>query len=83
MPSRQVEQTFRATPKRPRDVNARAHQIVMESVGLLPKQAAEPAGLTPFQDRASKGGQGRAKRLTLGRRREIAQKAAKVRWGKD
>ena len=32
---------------------------------------------------ASKGGEERAKSLTAKRRKEIAQKAAKARWGKD
>jgi hypothetical protein len=30
-----------------------------------------------------KGGQARAKKLTLGQRTEIAKKAAKARWGKS
>lgn len=32
---------------------------------------------------ASKGGKERAKTLTAERRKQIAQKAAKARWGKD
>jgi len=32
---------------------------------------------------ASKGGKERAKSLTAERRKEIAQKAAKARWGKN
>ena len=37
---------------------------------------------TPEQDRASKGGQARAAKLTPEEKSEIARKAARARWGK-
>lgn len=45
--------------------------------------AAQKAAQTLSKLGASKGGKERAKTLTAGRRKQIAQKAAKARWGKD
>jgi len=35
-----------------------------------------------FQEMGKKGGKGRAKKLTAKRRKAIAKKAARARWGK-
>lgn len=67
-----------SVPKRPRDPNERAFQIVRESVGEAPLLEHEESPLTA---RASAGGQARAVRLTAARRREIAKAAAEARWG--
>lgn len=76
-------------PKRPRDINQRAASTVAIATGQIQtpeaKQASEP---TPEERHTAavmlgrKGGQARAKRLTLQQRTEIAKKAAKARWQK-
>lgn len=63
-------------PKRPSDPNERAFQIVQEAVGGRPKSTASPAEL-----RASKGGRGRAAKLTAAQRADAAKHAAAARWG--
>jgi hypothetical protein len=79
-------------PKRPRDINQRAASTVALATGQAAqdtsedKQAPEP---TPEERHVAavmlgrKGGQSRAKRLTPQQKQEIAQKAAKARWGKS
>ncbi len=75
-------------PKRPRRSNdpvQAAHQVYMEIIGEAPRQVPptpddSPAAVAKRQG-ASQGGAKRAKGLTPERRREIAQKAAKARWG--
>lgn len=77
------------TPHRPRDVNARAFQIVQEAAGLAPKAEPEPEK-TPAQVAAAmlgrlgglKGGKARAASMSPERRAAIARKAARTRWGK-
>ena len=75
--------------KRPRDMNQRAASTVSIATGQVtqeaPKiqQAPEPSPEERHTAAAMlgrKGGQARAKKLTLGQRAEIAKKAAKARW---
>jgi hypothetical protein len=75
-------------PKRPRDINQIAYQIVQESTAQVPEQA-EPED--PIKAAAAalgrrgglKGGPARAKKLSPQKRREIAKIAAKARWEKS
>jgi hypothetical protein len=71
--------------KRPTDFNQRALQIVREATGEEPKQ--EPPEKNPHAVAlgrlgGKKGGKARAEKLTAEERREIARKAAEVRWRK-
>ena len=69
-------------PKRPRDANQRAFQIVQETTGLVsrpdPDEGKDPAAVAMGR----KGGEARAKKMGETQRSEIASKAARVRWGK-
>ncbi|MEX1306370.1 MAG: histone H1 [Rhodovibrionaceae bacterium] len=74
------------TKKRPRDPNQLAKLMVDLATG-----EAEDAPTTSDKDPAAvalgsrggkKGGAARAKSLTAEKRREIARKAAKARWGR-
>lgn len=72
-----------STPKRPRDTNQLAWQIVQEATG----HGADPAPDTRNQAAvalsklgAAKGGKARAAKLSDARRKAIARKAAKARW---
>jgi hypothetical protein len=76
-------------PERPRDSNQRAFQIVGELTGTLdplPQDDAgppkNPAAVALGKLGGSKGGKARAASLTPEQRREIAQNAARKRWGK-
>lgn len=70
-------------PKRPRDVNQLAAQIVAEAVGDVESKVVE---INPLSERGRKGGlvggKARAEKLTPEERKEIAEKAAKARWDK-
>ena len=55
------------------DVNTLAFKIVQQSIGELPIKKKKPA--------TAQRGLKRAAALTLERRKAIAEKAAKVRWG--
>ena len=75
--------------KRPRDPNQLAAQIVGEAVGDIDLSITEetsdgknPAAVALGRLGGKKGGKARAERLTPEQRKEIAQKAAKTRWGK-
>lgn len=76
-------------PKRPRDFNALAHQVVAELTGTAPPEA-EPEPEDPVRAAAAllgrkgglKGGKARAASLSVERRQEIARRAAKARWHK-
>jgi hypothetical protein len=76
-------------PKRPRDANQLAFQVVGELTGTLDPLPSEDAG-PPKNPAAvalgklggSKGGKARAASLTPAQRREIARRAARTRWGK-
>ena len=76
-------------PKRPRDSNQLAFQVVGELTGTLvplpPENASppkNPAAVALGKLGGSKGGKARAANLTAEQRREIAQKAARKRWEK-
>lgn len=73
-------------PKRPRDVNARAHQIVGELTGTAPPAEPErpknPHAVALSKLGASKGGKARAAKLSSEQRSEIARHAAFVRYGR-
>ncbi|HMK76434.1 MAG TPA: hypothetical protein VK568_09685 [Thermodesulfobacteriota bacterium] len=75
--------------KRPKDISQLAHQIVQEAtqerqepLQTLAKEK-NPAAVALGRLGGLKGGPARAKSLSPKKRREIAQKAAKVRWIKD
>ena len=70
---------FRRTPKRPRDPNQLAHQIVAESVGDAEKTPA-PERTPGRRAGGLKGGRTRAEKLTPEERSAIARKAAAARW---
>lgn len=68
-------------PTRPRDVNQLAKLILDIAMGeaenvkpVAPKAAQRKGGL--------KGGKARAKKLSTGRRKAIAKRAAQARWSK-
>ncbi len=72
-------------PKRPRDTNQLAWQIVQEATGQVPidpekPDTRNPAAVALSKLGASKGGNARAKSLSKAKRLEIAKKAAKARW---
>ena len=74
-------------PKRPRDANQLAWQIVQEATGQAPKPIEEPdtrnpAAVALSKLGASKGGQARARALTPRKRSQIAKAAAAARWKK-
>jgi hypothetical protein len=82
MPSRASKK-----PKRPRDTNQLAWQIVQEATGQAPKPAEppdtrNPAAVALSKLGASKGGHARAASLTPAKRRAIAKKAVSARWAK-
>jgi len=76
-------------PKRPRDANQLAFQVVGELTGTLaplpPENAGppkNPAAVALGKLGGSKGGKARAANLSPEKRHEIAQKAAQARWAK-
>jgi hypothetical protein len=78
------------TPRRPRDANQLAHQIMMESTGQAPAQRpGQPTELYKNPHAVAlghlgglKGGPARAAKLSPRKLSEIAAKAARARWGK-
>jgi hypothetical protein len=75
--------------KRPRDISQLAASIVAEATGEDQPQEKpigkekNPAAVALGTLGGLKGGKARAKKLTPERRKEIAQKAASARWGKE
>ena len=80
-------------PKRPRDINQLAYQIVQEATGECstgvvldmaepPVPEKNPAAVALGKLGGKKGGQARAASLSPERRKEIAKKAAETRWKK-
>ena len=74
-------------PKRPRDINQLAFQIVQETTGQSPPRASDPpareknpAAVALGALGASKGGAARAAKLSSEERSAIARKAAAARW---
>lgn len=75
--------------KRPTDISQLAYQIVQEAtreqkpqepVQVLAKEK-NPAAVALGRLGGLKGGPARAKKLSSKKRKEIAKKAAKTRWG--
>ena len=74
-------------PKRPRDPNQLAYQVVQEATGQAPRPAElpdtrNPAAVALSKLGASKGGHARAAALSAARRKMIAKKAVEARWRK-
>lgn len=74
-------------PKRPRDSNQLAFQVVGELTGTLQpipmngsRPTKNPAAVALGKLGGSKGGKARAASLTPAERQEIARKAARKRW---
>lgn len=83
MPSRASKK-----PKRPRDTNQLAWQIVQEATGQAPSEpevpdTRNPAAVALSKLGASKGGKARAEKLSARKRSEIAKRAAAARWGRQ
>lgn len=81
-----------STPKRPRDPNLLARSVVEDLIGEkmdgspLDKPCEQPdtrnpAAVALSKLGASKGGKARAESLSAAKRKAIAKKAAKARWG--
>lgn len=77
--------------KRPTDLNKLAFQIVAEATGQeltkddsikSPAKEKNPAAVELGRLGGLKGGKARAEKLSPKKRKAIAQKAAKARWGK-
>jgi hypothetical protein len=70
-------------PARPRDPNVLAKLIVDIATGAV--ENVKPARPTPAQEARRKGGlkggKARARKLTAAKRKKIARRAAKARWG--
>jgi hypothetical protein len=75
-----------ANPKRPTDVNQRANLIARIATGEIkdipPNEGKNPAAVALGKLGGLKGGNARAKSLTPAKRKAIAKKAARTRWGK-
>lgn len=73
-------------PKRPRDPNQLAKNIVDISVGDIedenPDYGKNPAAVALGRLGGLKGGKARAEKLSPKRRKEIARLAAQTRWQK-
>ena len=71
-------------PKRPRDPNQLAKLIVDLSVGeaqdIDPNIGKNPSAVAMAALGASKGGKARAAGMSAEKRKEIAKKAAEMRW---
>lgn len=63
--------------KRPADANA----VMVAKIATGEIKEALPAPKSAAAEMGSKGGKARAKAMSAKRRKEIAQKAAKSRWG--
>lgn len=73
------------TPKRPRDANQLAKNIVDLTTGEAEEAVDDgknPAAVALGRLGGLKGGVARAKKLSAKKRSEIAKKAAKARWQK-
>lgn len=70
-----------AKTKRPRDVNQRAKRIVDIATGEVAEVAAADTRNPAAVALGQLGGKARAKSLSSAKRKAIAKKAAKKRWG--
>lgn len=70
-------------PKRPRDLNQLAKQIVDEATGQAEpvEDTRDPLAVELGRRGGLKGGKARAAKLSPEQRSEIARKAAAKRWG--
>jgi len=73
------------TPRRPRDANQLAKQIVDLATGRATESTPvddgkDPAAVALGRKGGLKGGKARAKAMTSEQRSEVAKKAAKARW---
>jgi hypothetical protein len=72
--------------KRPRDISQLAASIVQDATAEpTPKEPLpekNPAAVALGRLGGLKGGKARAAKLSAKKRKEIAKKAAKIRWGK-
>ena len=80
--------TRASKPKRPRDMNQLAWQIIQEATGQVVSPPSgpdtrNPAAVALSKLGASKGGKARAARLSSKKRKQIARKAAQARWQKS
>ena len=78
---------YNKKPKRPRDINALAANIVMcategEPEIIIQDNGKDPAAVALGRKGGLRGGVARAKKLSAQERSEIAKKAAKARWNK-
>jgi hypothetical protein len=67
--------------KRPADVNARAVMIAKIATGEIEDKVTDDGKNAAAVALGRMGGKARAEGLSAKRRREIARKAAKSRWG--
>jgi hypothetical protein len=68
--------------KRPADVNARAVMIAKIATGEIDDLTTDDGKNAAAVALGRMGGKARAEGMTAKRRKEIAKKAAKSRWGK-
>ena len=77
----------RSSKKRPRDINERAKLIVDIATGEVEDKPEDdgknPAAVALGRLGGQKGGKARAEKLSAARRKAIAKKAARKRWGYD
>lgn len=66
--------------KRPADVIGTAVKVMKIATGEEPEEIIDDGKDKAAQSLGRRGGQARAKKLTKEERREIARKAAKLRW---
>jgi hypothetical protein len=75
---------MRFVPKRSRDVNELAKQLVEEATGEAepfdPDAGKDPAAVKRGRRGGLKGGRARAAKMTADERSEAARKAAQARW---
>jgi len=69
-------------PKRPRDPIARAKLVMDMLTGELPNDKEQVLSPDPEPTGPAKAAKARAASQTAARRREVARKAARARWGK-
>jgi len=73
---------LKRTSKKEDDPNILAVSIVEQATGTQIRQK-NPAAVALGRLGGLKGGKARAQKLSAGRRKEIAQKAAQSRWAKQ
>jgi hypothetical protein len=68
--------------KRPADANARAVMIAKIATGEIEDKVTDDGKNKAAQELGRMGGKARAAGMSAWKRKEIAKKAAKTRWGK-